>query len=106
MYRNSRRMAIDGPMQQVCKEEKVEFVELLCCEAKEDMYMRDGLNLSGKGAAIFADGLKRELTAYSILNIPGKDVELISNKRHLQLYGRCNICRGCFVTVSIWRISE
>ena len=27
--------------------------------AKEEVYMRDGLHLSGKGAGIFADGLKQ-----------------------------------------------
>ena len=27
--------------------------------AKEEMYMRDGLHLSGKGAGVFADGLKQ-----------------------------------------------
>ena len=27
--------------------------------AKEEMYMRDGLHLSGKGACLFADGLKQ-----------------------------------------------
>ena len=27
--------------------------------AKEDMYIRDGLHLSGKGAGVFADGLKQ-----------------------------------------------
>ena len=29
--------------------------------ANEDMYMRDGLHLSGKGAGVFADGLKQAL---------------------------------------------
>ena len=31
------------------------FVGQLC--GKEDMYVRDGLHLSGKGAAVFAEGL-------------------------------------------------
>ena len=30
-----------------------------CIVAKEEMYMRDGLYLSGKGAGVFADGLKQ-----------------------------------------------
>ena len=41
--------------------------------------------------------------AYSILN---KDTELITNKKHQQLHARCDICRGCLVTVSIWWIRE
>ena len=29
--------------------------------AKEEMYMRDGLNVSGTGAGVFANGLKQAI---------------------------------------------
>ena len=35
------------------------FVDLWSFVANEEMYMRDGLHLSGKGADIFANGLKQ-----------------------------------------------
>ena len=58
-YRNSRGMAINRLVQQLCKEDDVVFVDL-CSSfvAKEEMYMREGLHISGKGAGVFADGLK------------------------------------------------
>ena len=30
---------------------------------KEEMYIRDGLHLSGKGAAVFAEGLSRAVAS-------------------------------------------
>ena len=57
-YRNSKRMAIKGTMKRLCKEEDVGYVDLWDSFAgKEEMYARDGLHLSGKGAAAFAEGL-------------------------------------------------
>ena len=57
-YRNSKRMAINGMMKRLCKEEDVGYVDLWdSFVGKEDMYVRDGLHLSGKGAAVFAEGL-------------------------------------------------
>ena len=55
-YRNSKRMAVNGMVKRLCKEEGYgdlwdSFV------GKEEMYVRDGLHLSGKGAAVFAEGL-------------------------------------------------
>ena len=48
-YRNSKRMAINGMMKQLCKEEDVGYVDLWdSFVGKEDMYARDGLHLSGK----------------------------------------------------------
>ncbi len=48
-YRNSKRL---------CKEEEVGYVDLWdSFVGKEEMYARDGLHLSGKGAAVFAEGL-------------------------------------------------
>ena len=45
-------------VQQLCKEEEVGFVDLWgSFVGKEEMYMRDGLHLSGKGAAVLAEGL-------------------------------------------------
>ena len=43
-------------VQQLCREEKVGFVDLWGCFIRRaDMYMTDGIHLSGKGAAVFAD---------------------------------------------------
>ena len=57
-YRNSKRMAVNGMVEQLCKEEKVGYVDLWdSFVGKEEMYARDGLHLSGKGAAIFAGGM-------------------------------------------------
>ena len=45
-------------IQQLCREEEVGFVDLLGCFAgRADIYMKDGLHLSGKGAAVFVDEL-------------------------------------------------
>ena len=57
-YRNSKRMAVNGMVKRLCKEEEVGYVDLWdSFVGKEDMYVRDGLHLSGKGAAVFAEGL-------------------------------------------------
>ena len=57
-YRNSRWMAVNGMVKQLCREEEVGFVDLWgIFVGKEEMYSRDGLHLSGKGAAVFAEGL-------------------------------------------------
>ena len=53
-------MAINTFVQQLCREEEVGFVDLWGCfvgGGGADMYMRDGLHLSGKGAAVFTDEL-------------------------------------------------
>ena len=45
-------------MKRLCTEEEVEYVDLWdSFVGKEEMYVRDGLHLSGKGAAVFAEGL-------------------------------------------------
>ena len=52
-YRNSKRMAV----KRLCKEEEVGYVDLWdSFVGKEEMYVRDELHLSGKGAAVFAEG--------------------------------------------------
>ena len=60
-YRNSKRMAINGMMKRLCKEEDVglkNYVDLWdSFVGIEEMYARDGLHLSWKGAAAFAEGL-------------------------------------------------
>ena len=61
-FRNCKRMAINGLLQQMCEEEGVGFVDLWgYFVGKEDMFMRDGLHLSGKGAAVFSENLLRSM---------------------------------------------
>ena len=46
-YRNSKRMAINGMVERICKEDGVEYVDLWdSFVGKEYMYVRDGLHLS------------------------------------------------------------
>ena len=55
-------MTINALLEQMCEEEGVGFVDLWgCFVGKEDTYMRDGLHLSGKGAAVFSDTLLRTM---------------------------------------------
>ncbi len=57
-YRNSKRMAINGMVKRLCKEEEVGYVEMWdSFVGKEEMYARDSLHLSGKGASVFAEVL-------------------------------------------------
>ena len=64
-YRNSKRMAINVMMKRLCKEEDVGYVDLWdSFVGKEDMYVRDGLHLSGTGAAVFAEGLSGSPVAW------------------------------------------
>ena len=59
---NCKRMAINALLEQMCEEQGVGFVDLWgYFVGKEDMYMRDGLHLSGKGAAVFSDNLLRSM---------------------------------------------
>ena len=51
-YRNCRRMAINTQVQKVCMEEGVGFVDMwLNVVGRDDFFTRDGLHLTGKGAA-------------------------------------------------------
>ncbi len=51
-------MAVNGMVKRLCKEGEVGYVDLWdSFEGKEDIYVRYGLHLSGKGAAVFAEGL-------------------------------------------------
>ena len=57
-YRNLKRMAVNGMVKRICKVEEVGYVDLWDSFVwKGEMYARDGLHLSGKGAAVFAEGL-------------------------------------------------
>ena len=57
-YRNCRGMAINMLVHKLCREEEVGFVDLWgSFVGRADMYMKDGLHLNGKGAAVFADKL-------------------------------------------------
>ena len=49
-YRNSKRMAVNGMVKRLCKEEELGYVDLWdSFVGKEELYMRDGLHLSGQG---------------------------------------------------------
>ena len=51
-------MTVNGMVKRLCKEEGVGYVDLRdSFVGKEEMYIRDSLHLSGKGAAVFAQGL-------------------------------------------------
>ena len=77
-YRNCKRMATNALVEQMCEEEGVGcvglwgyfvgeeegvgFVDLWgYFVGKEDVYMRDGVHLSGKGAAAFSENLLRSM---------------------------------------------
>ena len=57
-------MAVNGMVKQLCREEEVGFEDLWDgFVGKEEMYLRDGLHLSGKGAAVFAVRLSRAVAS-------------------------------------------
>ena len=57
-YRNSKRVAVNGMVERLCKEEEVGYVDMWdSFVGNEELYFRDGLHLSGKGAAVLAEGL-------------------------------------------------
>ena len=57
-------MAVKGMMKLLCKEEEVGYVDLWdSFVGKEEMYARDGLHISGRGASVFAEGLSGEVTS-------------------------------------------
>ena len=57
-YRNWQLMAINMLVQKLCRKEEVRFVDLWgSFVGRADMYMKDGLHLSGKGAAVFENKL-------------------------------------------------
>ena len=61
-YRNSRRMAVNGMVKKLCREEDVGFVDVWgSFVEKEEMYLRDGLHLSGKGLPFLPGDCKGRL---------------------------------------------
>ena len=57
-YRNSKRMAVNLVVERLCQEEEVGYVDFWdSFVGKDEMYTRDSLHLSGKVAAVFAEGL-------------------------------------------------
>ena len=53
-YINSWRMAVNGMVPQLCREEEVGFVDLWdSFVGKEERYLRYGLHLSGKGLPFY-----------------------------------------------------
>ena len=73
-YRNCPGMAINMLVEKLCKEKEVGFVDLWgSFVGRADMCMKDELHLSGKGAAVFADGLTAAVDSGmgSITNIFG-----------------------------------
>ena len=57
-YRNSKRMAVNGMVERLCKEEDVGYVDMWdSFVGNEELYFRDGLHIGGKGAAVLAEGL-------------------------------------------------
>ena len=60
-YRNSKRMAVNGMVRQLCKEDEVGYVDLWdSFVGKEEIYARDDLHLSGRGGGLpFCRGTAR-----------------------------------------------
>ena len=61
-------------VEKLCREEEVGFVDLWgSFVGSADLYMKDGLHLSGKGAAVFAEGLAAPVDSAigSIMNVIG-----------------------------------
>ena len=64
-------VAINVLVQKLYREEEVGFIDLWGrFVGRADMYMKEGLHLSGKGAAVFADGLTAAVDS-GITNIFG-----------------------------------
>ena len=75
-YRNCWGMTINMLVKKLCREEEVGFVDLWgSFVGRADMYMKDRLHLSGKGAAVFVDGLSAAVDSGmgSISNIFGSE---------------------------------
>ena len=96
-YRNSKRMAVNGMVEQLCKEEKVGYVDLWdSFVGKEEMYVRDGLQLSSKWAAVFAVGLSGAVASGSG-KVPPTLFKLVVQKglsKKDQNVQEDNICKG------------
>ena len=63
-YRNSKRVTVNGMVERLRKEGEVGYVDLWdSFVGKEEMYVRDGPHLSGKGAVVFAERLSRAVAS-------------------------------------------
>ena len=60
-YRNCKRKASNVIVEQMCEEGVGVVVLWGYFAGKENLYMRDGLHLSGKGAALFSEKLLRSM---------------------------------------------
>ena len=59
-YKNCRRMAINTLLHKLCMQEGIGFVDMWASFVeREDLFMNDGLHLSGKGAAVLRSGFIR-----------------------------------------------
>ena len=75
-------------VEKLCREEEVGFVDLWgSFVGRADIYMKDGLHLSRKGAAVFADGLSAALDSGmgSVSNIFGSKHYLRSAGGNLEM---------------------
>ena len=61
-YSNCRRMAINTQVQKVCMEEGEGFVDMLNFVGRDNFFMRNGLHLTGKGAAVLGCEFVRVVT--------------------------------------------
>ena len=74
IYRNCPGMAINMLVQKLCREEEVGFLDVWRSFVwRAEMYMRNRLNVSGEGAAVFADEILAAVDSGmdSITNIVG-----------------------------------
>ena len=97
-YRNSKRLAVNGMVKRLCKEEEVGYVDLWdSFVGKEEMYARDGLHLSGKGAAVFVEGLSGAVASglgkvsYLTITVPSPG---LPGQRFMMLEYRVSVYRN------------
>ena len=61
-YRNCRRMSINSQLDGMCRQEKVGFVDLWATFAgRPDLYRKDGLHMTDRGAEVLGAGLARAM---------------------------------------------
>ena len=61
-YRNCRRMSINSQLDGMCRHEKVGFVDLWATFAgRPDLYRKDGLHMTDRGAEVLGAGLARAM---------------------------------------------
>ena len=59
-YRNCTRMSINSQLDGMCRQEKVRFVDLWATfAARPDLYRKDGLHKTDRGAEVLGAGLAR-----------------------------------------------